>query len=131
MRISNVNTFSALIDRLIVENLKMIKFVDEKDNRASLQQLIIDDLKQELEDICDDINKSQYECRQECRTFTYNLLRLCLDHYYITKYDNLKLEDDIDLSQVRAYNLLVRECLEDRAVIKNRIDENFVRTVSK
>jgi len=124
MRISNVNSFSAIVDRLIVENIKMIQFVDKKDDRQSLQQLIIDDLREELELCFKQIKKGDYQYRKECRTFTHNLLRLCLDNYYISKYDNLKLQDDIDLSQIRAYNHLVRECLEDRAAIKNKLDHN-------
>src|SRR5687768_9385025 len=101
MRISNVNSFSALVDRLIVENLKLIHFVDTKDDRQCIQQLLIDDLREELEHCFKQIQHSKYQYRKECRTFTHNLLRLCFDHYQITKYDRLKIQDDIDLSQVR------------------------------
>ncbi len=128
MNISNVNTISALIDRLIIENLKMIKFLENKDDRASLQQLIIDDLREELEGIFKQIKDGKYAYRQECRTFTHNLMRLCFDNYQIAKYDNLKLEDDLELSQLRAYTHLVRDLLEDRAAVKNKIDDQFLPT---
>ena len=49
-RISNVNSFSAITDRLIIENLKIIQFVDQnKLEEAEQQNLIISELKIELD----------------------------------------------------------------------------------
>ena len=40
-RMSNVNSFSAIIDRLIIENLKIIQFVDQNKLEEAEQQNVI------------------------------------------------------------------------------------------
>ncbi|MDD4957088.1 MAG: hypothetical protein PHH49_07415 [Candidatus Omnitrophica bacterium] len=83
--IPNLNTFSALIDRLVIENIKLVNFEnrikDISDGRAEgdageyaerceVQKEIIDLLKEEITALMGDVlKKGKYEPLPEKRTF--------------------------------------------------------------
>ena len=70
-RMSNVNSFSAIIDRLIIENLKIIQFVDQnKLEEAEQQNVIISELKTELDLIYQELLENRYISIGEQRTYT-------------------------------------------------------------
>jgi hypothetical protein len=131
-RMSNVNSFSAIIDRLIIENLKIIQFIDQnKLEEAEQQNVIISELKTELDLIYQELLESRYTSIGEQRTYTNDnlfsdLFRLCLNNYCIAKGDNLKIEeskqDIVNVDMLKNYINAVRENLEERAKSKNSLE---------
>lgn len=131
-RISNVNSFSAIIDRLIIENLKIIQFVDQnKLKEAEQQNEIIFELKCELDKIYGELSECRYKSIGEQRTYTNDnlfsdLFRLCLNNYCIAKGDKLKIEeskkDIVNINILKNYINVVRENLEERSKSKNGLE---------
>ena len=129
---SNVNSFSAIIDRLIIENLKIIQFVDQnKLEKAEQQNVIISELKTELNLIYQELLENRYKSIGEQRTYTNDnlfsdLFRLCLNNYCIAKGDKLKIEESnksvVDIDNLKNYILAVRENLEERSKSKNNLE---------
>lgn len=132
-RISNVNSFSAIIDRLIIENLKIIQFVDQnKLVEAEQQTVIINELKIELDLIYQELLENRYKSIGEQRTYTNDnlfsdLFRLCLNNYCIAKGDKLKIEESnksvVNIDNLKNYILAVRENLEERSKSKNNLEK--------
>lgn len=130
---SNVNSFSAIIDRLIIENLKIIQFVDQnKLDEANNQNEIISELKSELNVIYDELSENRYNSIAEQRTYTADnlfsdLFRLCLNNYCIAKGDKLKIEESkkniIDVDSLKNYINYVRNNLEERSKSKNNLEK--------
>ena len=130
-RMSNVNSFSAIIDRLIIENLKIIQFVDQnKLEEAEQQNVIISELKNELDLIYQELLENRYKSIGEQRTYTNDnlfsdLFRLCLNNYCIAKGDKLKIEESnkevIDVNNLKNYVMFVRGNLEERSKSKNNL----------
>lgn len=129
---SNVNSFSAIIDRLIIENLKIIQFVDQnKLEEAEQQNVIISELKMELDLIYQELLENRYKSIGEQRTYTNDnlfsdLFRLCLNNYCIAKGDKLKIEEInksfVNIDNLKNYILAVRENLEERSKSKNNLE---------
>jgi hypothetical protein len=132
-RMSNVNSFSAILDRLIIENLKIIQFVDQnKLEEAGRQNVIIGELKIELDLIYQELLENRYASIEEQRTYTNDnlfsdLFRLCLNNYCIAKGDKLKIEEIkksvVDIDNLKIYILSVRENLEERSRSKNNLEK--------
>ena len=132
-RMSNVNSFSAIIDRLIIENLKIIQFVDQnKLEEAEQQNVIISELKNELDLIYQELLENRYKSIGEQRTYTNDnlfsdLFRLCLNNYCIAKGDKLKIEeskkDIVNIDTLKNYINSVRENLEERSRSKNNLEK--------
>lgn len=131
-RMSNVNSFSAIIDRLVIENLKIIQFVDQnKLEEAEQQNVIISELKTELDLIYQELLENRYISIGEQRTYTNDnlfsdLFRLCLNNYCIAKGDKLKIEESnkevIDVNNLKNYVMFVRGNLEERSKSKNNLE---------
>jgi hypothetical protein len=131
-RISNVNSFSAILDRLIIENLKIIQFVDQnKLKEVEQQNAIISELKNELDLIYQELLENRYKSIEEQRTYTNDnlfsdLFRLCLNNYCIAKGDKLKIEESnkevIDVNNLKNYVMFVRGNLEERSKSKNNLE---------
>jgi hypothetical protein len=131
-RMSNVNSFSAIIDRLIIENLKIIQFVDQnKLEEAEQQNLIISELKTELDLIYQELLENRYTSIGEQRTYTSqnlfsDIFRLCLNNYSIALGDKLKIEeskkDIVNINTLKNYINSVRENLEERSKSKNSLE---------
>ena len=132
-RMSNVNSFSAIIDRLIIENLKIIQFVDQnKLKEAEQQNVIISELKMELDLIYQELLENRYKSIGEQRTYTNDnlfsdLFRLCLNNYCIAKGDKLKVEESkkgiVNVDMLKNYINAVRENLEERSKSKNNLEK--------
>ena len=132
-RMSNVNSFSAILDRLIIENLKIIQFVDQnKLEEAGRQNVIIGELKIELDLIYQELLENRYASIEEQRTYTNDnlfsdLFRLCLNNYCIATGDKLKIEEIkksvVDIDNLKKYILYVRENLEERSRSKNNLEK--------
>jgi hypothetical protein len=132
-RMSNVNSFSAIIDRLIIENLKIIQFVDQnKLEEAEQQNVIISELKTELNLIYQELLENRYKSIGEQRTYTNDnlfsdLFRLCLNNYCIAKGDKLKVEESkkgiVNVDMLKNYINAVRENLEERSKSKNNLEK--------
>lgn len=131
-RMSNVNSFSAIIDRLIIENLKIIQFVDQnKLEEAEQQNIIITELKIELDLIYQELLDNRYKSIGEQRTYTNDnlfsdLFKLCLNNYCIAKGDKLKIEETknevVNIEKLKNYINAVRENLEERSKSKNSLE---------
>ena len=131
-RMSNVNSFSAIIDRLIIENLKIIQFVDQnKLEEAEQQNVIISELKTELDLIYQELLEDRYISIGEQRTYTSknlfsDIFRLCLNNYSIALGDKLKIEeskkDIVNIDTLKNYINSVRENLEERSKSKNSLE---------
>ena len=132
-RMSNVNSFSAIIDRLIIENLKIIQFVDQnKLEEAEQQNVIISELKTELDLIYQELLENRYISIGEQRTYTSknlfsDIFRLCLNNYSIALGDKLKIEeskkDIVNIDTLKNYINSVRENLEERSRSKNNLEK--------
>jgi len=132
-RISNVNSFSAIIDRLIIENLKIIHFIDKDDlTSANSQNEVISELKFELDKIYNELYNNAYTSVDEKRTYDSDKLfndifLLCLNNYSIMVGDSLKIEESkkevINIEKLRWYIQLVRGNLEHRSKIKNNLEQ--------
>lgn len=133
MRVCNLNSFSALIDRLIIENLKLFSFIEKNDeDKIKTQVEIITQLKKELDIVYVEIQENKYHSIKEERTYVRNqmfdnLFKLCLTNATIAKYDALKIKeassDIIDVELLRQYINFVRGNLEERSVAKNNLDK--------
>jgi hypothetical protein len=132
MRITNLNSFSAIIDRIIIESLKIIQFATQNNiQKCNEQNEILSALKLELDIVCDEINNGTYKVLTENRTFVSdvlfeNLFKLCLTNYCVSRYDALKLEECnkgvVDVENLKCYINAVRGNLEERAKAKNNLD---------
>lgn len=133
MRVCNLNSFSALLDRLIIENLKLFSFIEKnEEDKINTQIKIINQLKQELDIVYVEIQENKYGSIKEERTYVRNqlfdnLFKLCLANATIAKYDALKVKeagsDIINVEALREYINFVRGNLEERSVAKNNLDK--------
>lgn len=138
--ISNLNSLSTLIDRTIVENIKLNHFrlsgnVDKEDQ----QKVIVSALQEELVlFFLDTITHGDYKCLTENRTFELKkkavefverISSLCECHSNITYCDGNKLKEvkseNPDMNLVLKLEYKNRENLEFRAVNKNQIDKLY------
>ena len=71
MRITNIDTLSAYLDRLITENIKLYFFrKDGLEDKINHQAIIIDEIKKKISElIFDSLKKNSYNYIEEFRTF--------------------------------------------------------------
>jgi hypothetical protein len=147
--ISNLNSLSALFDRLIVENIKLIHFREKKNfEKESEQLVIIDALKNELVIFfMDTLTIGKYRYLGENRTFGFksqseefidSITHLGNCHMNITNGDQTKLKEietkNPDKDKILMLEYQNRINLENRSSIKNKIDkeyENILYTVKQ
>ncbi len=131
MRITNVNTLSSLLDRLIVERIKWYFFVKGDDMSLVVhQQEIIDLIKLEIEKI---LLEPEYEYLSEKRTFVneilVNLDELIKNNCHIGESDRKRLEEtkkeNPDVNVFIQQERRLRTANEGRSKNKNLIDQNF------
>ena len=138
--ITNVNTLSALFDRLITERIKSFFFT--KNGNLSLkikQEEIISQIKLQITElILQSIKKKNYKYLKEQRTFKYNSKKLLDQLNQLTESDlsigiaDNKISESIKIR--KKTNLvknikLSRLSLEKRAFLKNEIDKTFLKLV--
>ena len=135
-RVGNVDTLSALLDRLIVEHIKRYSFARENKAEASAHQddVILEIRSRLTELLADSFGNLEYEYLGEHRTFRYEDLiakieDLILDNIRTGEADREKLTElgtktrNSDL--MRLYELKARFSNEKRAIDKNEIDWLF------
>ena len=130
--ISNLNTVSALFDRLITEKIKQYFFYLSKEKKKfKIQTQLINSLHNELQQTFKQIIKSkQYKFNKEKRTFDkdmknffYSVENLIVMNLNVGKSDN-------NLSKILKNLKLSRASLERRAKIKNDIDDLVKKIIS-
>lgn len=131
--ITNINTFSALLDRLITEKIKEYFFIKNGEKKLAKKQLIIiREINRQILITFKKINLSKgYDYLKENRTFKYNTALI------VNLFSKLTVEDleigtaDNDLAKsIKKKNKKdvvknlkkSRLALEKRAAIKNQID---------
>jgi len=134
--ITNIDTLSALLDRLISENIKLHFF--KKDGiveNIEHQEKVISKIKDRLFVLFDDVyREGSYEYVSELRTYKPDDIVETLEeliHNDITTGEgdraNLKeaTSDNPSLEHFTRNHKLIRKANENRAVSKNKLDDQF------
>ena len=134
MRITNIDTLSAYLDRLITENIKLYFF--KKDNlyaKAEHQHKIIDEIKIKISNLFYEIlTDKQYNFIEEFRTFDESVIieeleELIQNDINIGEADRARLEetskDQPNLERMLINEKRLRKANEGRARNKNVIDK--------
>jgi len=134
--ITNIDTISALLDRLISENIKLYFFrkedvVDDIEHQENL----IEEIKCRITQLLSDTyNERQYKYISEKRTYKPEDIVETLEeliHNDITTGEgdraNLKeaTSDNPSLEHFTRNHKLIRKANENRAVAKNKLDKQF------
>ena len=134
--ITNIDTLSALLDRLISENIKLHFFRKENviDN-IEHQENLIEEIKYRITQLLSDTyNERQYKYISEKRTYKPEDIVETLEeliHNDITTGEgdraNLKeaTSDNPSLEHFTRNHKLIRKANENRAVAKNKLDKQF------
>lgn len=134
--ITNIDTLSALFDRLITENIKLYFFT--KDNlfdKAEHQKLVIQEVKNRISTLLiDTYEKKEYDYLSEKRTFNENAIVESLEELIINDI-NIGESDRERLKQVQSDNPSIdkfivnekrlRKANEGRSRNKNEIDDQY------
>jgi hypothetical protein len=134
--ITNIDTLSALLDRLISENIKLHFFKkDGIDENIEHQQKVISEIKERLFVLFDEVyREGKYEYVSELRTYKPEDIVETLEeliHNDITTGEgdraNLKeaTSDTPSLEHFTRNHKLIRKANENRAVAKNKLDNQF------
>jgi hypothetical protein len=136
MRITNIDTLSAYLDRLITENIKLYFFrKDGLEDKINHQAIIIDEIKSKISElIFDSLKKNSYNYIEEFRTFNESsileeLEDLIQNDINIGEADRARLEetkkDQPSLERMVVNEKRLRKANEGRARNKNTIDKQF------
>lgn len=136
MRITNIDTLSAYLDRLITENIKLYFF--KKDNlveKVEHQYKIIHEIKLKINELFLEIlSNNHYDYIEEYRTFSESdiieeLEELIQNDINIGEADRARLEETMkehpNLDRVIVNEKRLRKANEGRARNKNKIDSLF------
>jgi len=136
-RISNIDTISALIDRLITERIKLYFFELTAPNKFSVlgQKMIIAAIKRRLKKTLLQTYKSgKYKHYKEFRTFdeskfTEDIAELVFMDVRIGEADRARLQESMsdtpDFYRSTFNEIRLRMANESRARLKNEIDNNL------
>ena len=140
MRITNIDTLSALFDRLISENIKLYFF--RKDNlkeNVDHQEIVISGVKEKLSELLTEVLESgKYKYVSEKRTYKPDdiietLEELITNDITTGEGDRANLKeatsDNPSLEHFTHGHKLIRKANENRAVSKNKLDEQFKNLV--
>ena len=132
MRITNIHTLSALLDRLITENIK--KFFFNKDNlkeKEQHQNIVIQQIKTKIEELFLEVyNKGGYDYIDEKRTFTTsNIIEEISE--LITNDIHIGESDRARLNVVMLEEKRLRKSNEGRSKNKNNIDKEFKNLINE
>ena len=134
--ITIIDTLSALLDRLISENIKLYFFRKEGiDDNIQHQEKVISDIKHRISQLLTDVYENKkYDYVSELRTYKPDDIVETLEeliHNDITTGEgdraNLKeaTSDNPSLEHFTRNHKLIRKANENRAVSKNKLDEQF------
>jgi len=136
MRITNIDTLSAYLDRLITENIKLFFFKkDGLDEKVKHQEDLITEIKEKISGLIDECLKiNSYIYKEEFRTFNENAIveqleELIQNDINIGEADRARLEEtqkqSPNLQRMVNNEKRLRKANEGRAVNKNNIDKLF------
>jgi hypothetical protein len=136
LHITNIDTLSALLDRLISENIKLHFFrKDGVDDNIEHQEKVIKEIKYRITKLLLDVyTDNRYNYVSEKRTYKPDDIVETLEeliHNDITTGEgdraNLKeaTSDNPSLEHFTRNHKLIRKANENRAVSKNKLDEQF------
>ena len=134
--ITNIDTLSALIDRLISENIKLYFFKKDKlDENIEHQEKVISEIKIRIIDLLTEVYQTDsYNYISEKRTYKSEDIVETLEeliHNDITTGEgdraNLKeaTSDNPSLEHFTRNHKLIRKANENRAAAKNKLDRQF------
>jgi hypothetical protein len=142
MRITNLDTLSAMLDRLVTENIK--KFFFEKDglnDKIEHQVKVIDELKEKISELFHECyNNKEYNYMSEKRTWkdddvVEDISELTYNDILVGESDRGVLKqvtsDSLNLEELKFQAKRMRKSNEGRAENKNNIDEKFKRIVEE
>jgi len=142
MRITNIDTLSAYLDRLVTENIKLYFF--NKDNltaKAEHQILVIDEIKKKISELfLETLEKSSYNYVEEHRTFNESAIveeleELIRNDINIGEADRARLAETTkempNLDRMIVNEKRLRKANEGRARNKNNIDMLFKQYITK
>ena len=140
MRVTNIDTFSAYLDRLITENIKLYFFnKDGLDEKVNHQQEVISEIKSKIVDLLvESIETRSYIYKEEHRTFDENsiveqLEELIQNDINIGEADRARLEEtqkeSPSLERMIINEKRLRKANEGRAANKNNIDSLLKRII--
>ena len=140
--ITNIDTLSALLDRLISENIKLHFFrKDDVVDKIEHQEKLIEDIKYRITKLLLDVyTVKKYDYISEKRTYKPDDIVETLEeliHNDITTGEgdraNLKeaTSDNPSLEHFTRNHKLIRKANENRAASKNKLDEQFKDYVEK
>jgi len=141
MRITNIDTLSAYLDRLITENIKLYFFKkDGLTEKANHQLIVISEIKTKISELIREVViNGSYEYIEEYRTFNEGSIIEELDELIqndinIGEADRARLEEttkDIpNVDRMIINEKRLRKANEGRARNKNKID-NLLKTAFK
>ena len=124
MRITNIDTLSALIDRLITERIKYFFFNKEGNTKKTAhQEIVIHEIKSKLINLFEEVyNNKEYNYISENRTFTSSNIIENIDEL-ITNDIHIGESDRARLKAVKMEEKRLRKYNEGREFNKNKIDK--------
>lgn len=141
MRITNIDTLSAYLDRLITENIKLYFF--NKDNltdKSNHQKIVIDEIKKKISELfLDTFKKNSYNYIEEHRTFNESsiveeLEELIQNDINIGEADRARLEETTketpNLERMIVNEKRLRKANEGRSRNKNNIDKQIKNIIN-
>ena len=129
-RITNIDTLSALLDRLITENIKLFFFrKDKSTKKIEHQEIIVLEIRKKIRKLFIATFEDGYNYISEKRTFTNNILDNIEE--LITNDINIGESDRQRLKIVMMEEKRLRKSNEGRANNKNNIDKNFKKLMEK
>ena len=134
--ITNIDTLSALLDRLISENIKLYFFRKEGiDDNIQHQEKVISDIKHRISQLLTDVYENKkYDYVSELRTYkpddiVETIEELIYNDITTGEGDRANLKeatsDNPSLKHFTRNHKLIRKANENRAVSKNKLDEQF------
>lgn len=131
-RITNVDTLSALFDRLVTERIKWFFFDKEgQTERANHQLIVVGELKKRISDLLHEtLTAGTYDYLAEHRTFDESVITEELDELVINDV-NIGESDRARLALALTNEKRLRKSNEGRARNKNRIDSAYKSLLEK
>ena len=136
MRVTNIDTLSAYLDRLITENIKLYFF--NKDNltdKVAHQKIVIEEIKIKISELfLETIERNSYNYIEEYRTFNESAIveeleELIQNDINIGEADRARLAETTkeipNLDRMIVNEKRLRKANEGRARNKNNIDKLF------
>ena len=142
MRITNIDTLSALLDRLISENIKLYFFKKDKiRENIDHQEIVISEIREKLSELLTNvIETKKYKYVSEKRTYKLEdvvetIEELINYDIIIGENDRANLEeansDNPSVENFKKNHKLMRKANEGRASSKNKIDEQFKKSIEE